>query len=200
MTKTFNKAALAATVAAVAFAATPALAAPTSASANGTATVKIYSPLTIAAPTATDAVVDFGILVGTLGGATARTSNNFVINATTAPTAASVCTGAVNWSCAGSPHRALYTITGSVNSSVNVWVSATTIDLLRAGGVITSPDDVVPLSLALSQTTDTNGDGIADVVLAAGTADVYVGGTLAVSSTDRDGVYTGTFTVNADYQ
>ena len=41
-------------------ASTPALAA-APVSANGTATVKIYSPLTIAAPTATDAVVDFGI-------------------------------------------------------------------------------------------------------------------------------------------
>lgn len=200
MTNYFNKAALAATVAAVAFAATPALASPTSVSANGTATVKIFSPLTIAAPTASDAIVDFGILVGTLGGASARTSNSFVIDATTAPTAASVCTGAVNWSCSGSPHRALYTITGSVNSSVNVWVSAASIDLLRSGGLITDPDDVVPLSLALSQTADSNGDGIADVVLALGTADVYVGGALGVSSTDRDGVYTGTFTVNADYQ
>ncbi|MEO5809699.1 MAG: DUF4402 domain-containing protein [Sphingomicrobium sp.] len=199
MTNIFNKAALAATVAAVAFA-TPAFASPTSVSANGTATVKIFSPLTIAAPSATDSVVDFGILVGTLGGASARTANAFVINAASAPTAGTVCTGAINWTCSGSPHRALYTITGSADSSVNVWVSAGTIDLNRAGGILGNVDDTIPLTLALSALTDSNGDGTADVLLSAGTANVYVGGSLAVSSTDRDGVYTGTFTVNADYQ
>ena len=199
MTNYFNKAAIAAAVAAVAFAA-PASASPTSVSADGTATVKIFSPLTIAAPSATDSVVDFGILVGTRGGATARSSNAFVISASSAPSAASVCTGATNWSCSGTPHRALYTITGSVDSSVNVWVSAGTIDLNRAGGILGDPDDTVPLTLALSALTDSNSDGTADVFLNAGTADVYVGGSLGVSSTDRDGVYTGTFTVNADYQ
>ena len=199
MTNYFNKAALAAAVAAVAFA-TPALASPTSVSADGTATVKIFSPLTIAAANATNSVVDFGILVGTLGGATARSTHAFVIDAASAPTAGSVCTGASNWTCSGTPHRALYTITGSVDSSVNVWVSAGTIDLNRAGGILGDPDDTVPLTLALSALTDSNSDGTADVFLNAGTADFYVGGSLGVSSTDRDGVYTGTFTVNADYQ
>lgn len=201
MTKFYNKAALAATAAAFAFASTPALASPTSASANGTATVKIYSPLTIAAPTATDSVVDFGILVGTLGGTTApRSANNFVIGATAAPTAASVCTGATNWSCSGTPHRATYNITGSVDSSVNVSFAASSITLLRSGGTAGVADDEIPLDLTLSETTDSNSDGTADVLLAAGAATVYVGGSLGVSATDVDGVYTGSFSVTADYQ
>jgi hypothetical protein len=195
MTNFFNKAAFAATVAASALIATPALAAPVSA--NGTATVKIYSPLTIAAPTATDAVVDFGILVGTLG---TRASTNFVIDASTAPTAASVCGAATTWNCSGTPHRATYNITGSVDSSVNVSFGSNSITLLRAGGSPLNADDTVPLGLTLSETADSNGDGQADVLLAGGAATVYVGGTLGVSSTDVDGVYTGSFVVNADYQ
>ena len=200
MTNFCNKAALAATAAVFAFASTPALASPTSASANGTATVKIYSPLTIAAPTATDAVVDFGILVGTLGGATPRSANAFVISAATAPTAASVCTGAVNWSCSGSPHRAQFDITGSVGASVNVSFGANSITLLRSGGTAGVADDEIPLNLALSATSDSNGDGTNDVLLNAGAATVYVGGSLGVSASDLDGVYTGSFAVNADYQ
>ena len=200
MTNFCNKAVLAATAAVLAFASTPALAAPTSATANGTATVKIYSPLTIAAPTATDAVVDFGILVGTLGGTTPRSANSFVIDALTAPTAASVCTGATNWSCSGTPHRAQFNITGSVDSSVNVSFGASSITLLRAGGTTGVVDDEIPLNLALSDTSDSNADGIADIVLTAGAGTVYVGGSLGVSATDADGVYTGSFSVTADYQ
>lgn len=195
MTKFLNKAAFAATVAAAAFASTPALAAPVSA--NGTATVKIYSPLTIAAPTATDSVVDFGILVGTLG---TRASHNFVIGAASAPTPATVCGGATTWNCSGTPHRAQYDITGSVNSSVNVSFGASAINLVRVGGSAAVPADVVPLGLSLSATADSNGDGQADVVLAGGAATVFVGGTLGVSNTNVDGVYTGSFVVNADYQ
>ena len=202
MTKLLKKAAFAATVSGFVLGATPAFAqSATQQSANGTATVKIYSPLSIAAPTAADSVVDFGILVGTRGGVIApRSANDFVIDATAAPTAASVCTGAVNWSCSGTPRRAQYVVSGSTDSVVNVWLTAGTIDLVRSGGVVTNPDDVVPLDLALSETVDSNSDGYADLTLSTGSADVYVGGTLHVSDTDFDGVYTGTFQVNADYQ
>ena len=193
------KMALVASVAGFAFSATPAMAqSATQQSADGTATVKIYSPLSIAAPTAADSVVDFGILVGTRGGTVApRAANDFVISATTAPTAATVCTGATNWSCSGTPRRAKYVVSGSTDSIVNVWLTTPSIDLVRAG---VAADDVVPLDLTLSEATDSNGDGYADLVLASGSADIYVGGTLKVSDTDYDGVYTGTFEVNADYQ
>ena len=201
MTNTF-KMALVASVAGFAFGATPAMAqTATQQNADGTATVKIYSPLSIAAPTAADSVVDFGILVGTRGGTVApRAANDFVISATTAPTAATVCTGATNWSCSGTPRRAQYVVSGSTDSVVNVWLETASIDLLRAGGSLTNADDVVPLDLALSETSDSNGDGYSDLVLSTGSADVFVGGTLKVSATDLDGVYTGTFQVNADYQ
>ena len=195
MTNFFNKAALAATVAVSALAATPALAAPVSA--DGTATVKIYSPLTIEAPTATDAVVDFGILVGTFG---TRASHDFIIDASAAPTPADVCGAATTWNCSGTPHRAQYDITGSVDSSVNVSFAANTINLVRVGGNAAVPADVVPLQLALSDTTDSNGDGTADVLLAGGAATVFVGGTLGVDAANVDGVYSGTFTISADYQ
>jgi len=198
--KSFYKAALAATITAIACGASPALASPTTASANGTATVKIYSPLSIAA-TGSNSVVDFGILVGTRGGATApRAANDFVIDATSAPSAAGLCTGAINWSCSGSPHRAMYTVSGSDSSVVNVWLTSPTITLLRAGGASSNPDDTVPLDLTLSRTADSNNDGYADFVLAGGAQDVYVGGKLKVSDTDLDGVYTGSFQINADYQ
>lgn len=202
MTKLLKKAAFAATVAGIAFAATPAMAqSATQESADGTATVKIYSPLSIAAPTAADSVVDFGILVGTRGGVVApRSTNDFVIDATTAPTAAGLCTGATNWSCSGTPRRAQYVVSGSTDSVVNVWLTSVTIDLVRSGGVASVADDVVPLDLALSETADSNSDGYADFVLSTGSTTVYVGGTLHVSDTDMDGVYTGTFQINADYQ
>ncbi len=197
----FKKAALAAVMTATAFGASPALAGPTTADATGTATVKIYSPLSIAAPTAADAVVDFGILVGTrVTGATPRAANDFVISATTAPTAAGLCTGATNWSCSGAPHRAQYEVAGSEDSVVNVWLESASITLLRAGGVGTDVDDTVPLDLTLSEGSDSNTDGYADFVLTGGTKTVYVGGTLKVSDTDLDGVYTGSFQINADYQ
>lgn len=202
MTNFLKKAALAATVAGIALGATPAMAqSATQVSADGTATVKIYSPLSIAAPTAADSVVDFGILVGTRGGTIApRAANDFVIDAATAPTAASVCTGATNWSCSGTPRRAQYVVSGSTDSVVNVWLTAETIDLVRSGGVSTDVDDVVPLDLTLSETADSNSDGYADLTLTTGSADIFVGGTLHVSATDMDGVYTGTFQINADYQ
>ena len=201
MTNFLNKAAIAATVAWISLGATPAMAqSATQQSADGTATVKIYSPLSIAAPTAADSVVDFGILVGTRGGATARAAHDFVIDASTAPTAAALCTGATNWTCSGSPRRAQYVVSGSTDSVVNVWLTADTIDLVRSGGVATVADDVVPLDLTLSETVDSNSDGTADLTLSTGSATVYVGGDLHVSATDMDGVYTGTFEINADYQ
>lgn len=198
MTNFAKKAAFAATAAFVALAATPAAAqSATQVSADGTATVKIYSPLTIAAPTATDAVVDFGILVGSFG---TRPANNFDIDATVAPTAASVCGGVAGWSCSGAPHRAQFDITGSVDSSVNVSFAASSINLLRSGGSAAVAADVIPLGLTLSETADSNGDGQADLVLVNGAATVYVGGTLGVDADNVDGVYEGSFTVNADYQ
>ena len=198
MTNFAKKAAFAASAALVAFAATPAAAqSATSTSDDGTATVKIYSPLTIAAPTATDAVVDFGILVGTFG---TRPANNFVIDASAAPTAVSVCGAVSNWSCSGTPHRAQFNITGSVGSAVNVSFTASSVDLVRSGGSAAVAADVIPLGLTLSDTTDSNADGIVDVLLAGGNATVYVGGTLGVGADNLDGVYVGSFTINADYQ
>ena len=41
---------------------------------------------------------------------------------------------------------------------------------------------------------------MADLVLVNGAATVYVGGTLGVDADNADGVYEGSFTVNADYQ
>ena len=201
MTK-FKKAALAATIIATAFGANPASAAtPTQASADGSATVKIYSPLSIAAATAADSVVDFGILVGTrLTGATPRSANAFVIDPFAAPSATSVCGTAANWSCSGSPHRAKYTVNGSDSSVVNVWLTASSIVMLRAGGSAVVADDTIPLDLTLSETADSNADGKMDFVLVGGTHDIYVGGSLGVSASDNDGVYTGSFQVNADYQ
>ena len=197
----FKKAALAATIIATAFGASPALAGPTTASANGSATVKIYSPLSIASATAADSVVDFGILVGTrLTGTTPRSANSFVIDALVAPTAGSVCGTAANWTCSGSPHRAKYTVTGSDSSVVNVWLTSSSIVMLRSGGSAVVPDDTIPLALTLSETADSNADGKMDFVLAGGTHDIYVGGALGVSASDSDGVYTGTFQINADYQ
>ena len=197
----FKKAALAATIIATAFGASPALAAGTSASANGSATVKIYSPLSIAAATAADSVVDFGILVGTrLSGATPRSANAFVIDPLVGPSAATVCGTASGWSCSGSPHRAKYTVNGSDSSVVNVWLTSPSIVMLRAGGSAVVADDTIPLNLTLSEVADSNADGKMDFVLTGGTHDIYVGGSLGVSASDNDGVYTGSFQINADYQ
>ena len=201
MTSILKKAALAATLAGVAFASPAFAQSATTAKADGTATVKIYSPLSIAAPAVADSVVDFGVLVGTrVSGATPRAAHDFTIAATSAPTAVSVCTGATNWTCSGSPHRANYLVSGSIDSAVNVWLTSPTITLLRSGGAAVNPDDTVPLSLTLSETSDSNLDGYSDFVLTTGSKNVYVGGALKVSATDNDGVYVGSFEINADYQ
>lgn len=200
MTSILKKAALAATLAGVAFASPAFAQSATTAKADGTATVKIYSPLSIAAPAAADSVVDFGVLVGTRGGPSARAAHDFTIDANIAPTAGSVCTAATNWTCSGSPHRANYLVSGSIDSAVNVWLTSPSITLLRSGGVGTNPDDTVPLNLTLSETADTNSDTYADFVLTTGSKNVYVGGALKVSATDSDGVYVGSFEINADYQ
>ena len=72
--------------------------------------------------------------------------------------------------------------------------------MLKNGGSALNPDDTIALDLTLSETTDSGTDGTADFVLAGGVNTVYVGGSLGVSATDNDGVYTGSFQINADYQ
>ena len=97
-------------------------------------------------------------------------SNTFTIQAAATQTGTYCQTG---FTCSGTVSAALFNLQGTNNT---------------------------PLNLTLSEVADSNADGKMDFVLAGGTHDIYVGGSLGVSASDNDGVYTGSFQINADYQ
>jgi len=161
-------------LAALAMTSTPAVAA--SPSAQASATAKIYKPLTISK--ASD--LDFGtiVIVGT----------SFAAETVTVNTAGSVaCGGGANLTCGGTPKAAKFHLVGSNNADVKV--SSPQFDLTGPGSVTLT---VTPSST--SQVVNLGASGNTTGV------DVPLGASINVSSATTEGLYTGTWTVTADYQ
>lgn len=187
MIKFLTKTALVATIAGLALASTPALAAPGNpATADGTAKVRILQPLSI---DATGGLLDFGVLVKSSGVAPASI---YVFDVSTTGVFGG-CDAA--WACSAAKQAATFVVTGAADESVQVSIPTAAIDL--DGGV--NPY----LSLALKLSNDGDSDGDANYVLNTGVtldqATFTVGGTLSVRGDVPPGTYTQTFTVSAEY-
>lgn len=160
-------------VAALALTSTPALAA--SPSAQASATAKIYHPLTITK----DQNLDFGVVV--------ISGSSFPAEAVVLSTAGAVtCGGGVNLTCSGSPTAAKFTLKG--NNNANVTVSSPAFSLTSGANTL----NVAPSSTSQTVNLGAGGDTTGVPVL--------LGGTINVGSATPEGVYTGTWTVTADYQ
>jgi hypothetical protein len=161
-------------VSALALTSTPALA--VSPTTQATATARIVKPLTL------DSVrnLDLGTIV--LSGTAPYTQ-------TVGITQAGVFScGGASLTCSGTTQTAQYTATGTQGQTLTVAGSAT-IPLVNQ--TQTSPN----LTLTVAYPT------AGSVVLnSAGTVTFDLGGSIQVSDTTADGVYTGTFDVTADYQ
>jgi hypothetical protein len=159
-------------VAVLALTSVPAQAASPSAQANATA--KIYHPLTIAK----SQDLDFGVVV--ISGA------SFPAEAVTVSTAGAVtCGGGTNLTCSGSPTAARFHLAGNNNALVTV--SSPSFNLTGPGTLAVTPSST-------SQTVNLGATGATTGV------DVNLGGSINVGSATAEGVYTGTWTVTADYQ
>jgi len=159
-------------IAVLALTGTPAVAATPSAQANATA--KIYKPLTISKTQD----LDFGtiVLVG------ASFSNEVVTVPISGPI---VCGGGANVTCGGTPTAAKFHLAGSNNAAVTV--NSPTFDLTGPATLSVTPTSLTQ-SVNLGAAGNTTG------------IDVLLGGSITLGSATPDGVYTGTWTVTADYQ
>jgi hypothetical protein len=166
---------LAALAAAVTLAATPAIAAPVSASPKATATAKIVKPLTLTAVRN----LNFGTIVLGAGlGASEAVSI----------TQAGVVTCGPNLTCSGTVASAQYGVTGTNNLWVNIVATASNLTNTTSGGsetLVFTPN--APASLQLS-----NSGAPGDLF--------QVGGAIAVDSATVDGLYVGNMEVTVDYQ
>jgi hypothetical protein len=162
-------------VAALALTSAPAAATPVSASANAKA--KIYRPLTITK----NSDLDFATIV--LSGAAPYTD-------TVTVSQAGAITCGTHVTCSGTPAAANFTVKGTSNSTAAISLASGTVTL---AGTNTPSNTLTltlnaPTTLAIGSAGPTTG------------ASFGVGGSIPVSDTTPDDLYTGTFTVNADYQ
>jgi hypothetical protein len=144
-------------------------------SAQASATAKIYKPLTISKTQD----LDFGVVV--IAGA------SFPAETVTLGTGGTItaCGAGTNLTCTGSPTAARFHLVGSNNA--NVTVSSPAFNLTGPGTLAVTPS-------SLTQVVNLGGTGNTTGV------DVNLGGSINVSSATVEGVYTGTWTVTADYQ
>jgi len=166
---------LAASVAALTLASTPALAAPVGAATPATARAKIVRPLVLTATRN----LDFGtITLGTVaaGGETVAISQAGVLSC---GSGGLVCAG-------GLPQSAGYNVQGTNNQVVQIFAAATNITNANdATTLVFTPD--APASVTL---TNSGAPG----------SDFDVGGSITILPTTTDGVYTGNMNVTVDYQ
>lgn len=155
----------------IGFAAAPAGAVSPLTQANATA--KILRPLTIEAKQN----LDFGTIV--LSG-TAFTNQVVSISQAGAVTCG---TTPGLMTCIGAPQAAQYKLTGTNNAIVKI--TCPSFNLTGAGTLAFTPNFPLTVDLGPTGTTGTN---------------FSIGGSITVSSTTPDGVYTGQFLVTADYQ
>lgn len=164
-------------VAALALTSAPAAATPVSATANAKA--KIYTPLTIAQVNGKD--LDFATIV--LSGTGAYTNTITVDQA-------GVITCGANVTCSGTTSNAAFTVTGTKNANVTISLPSPTVQIQ---GVNNSANKLTVTLIAPPSTTPLN-------LGSTGTTTFGVGGSLQVSNTTPDDLYSAQFTVNADYQ
>jgi hypothetical protein len=162
-------------IAALALTSAPAAATPVSASANAKA--KIYRPLTITKNTD----LDFATIV--LSGTAPYTDT------VTVSQAGGITCGA-DVTCSGTTSAANFTLKGTSNSTAAISLAASSITLT---GTNNSANTLTlnlnaPATVALGAAGPTTG------------ASFGVGGSISVKDTTPDDLYTGSLTVNADYQ
>lgn len=158
-------------VSALALTSTTALAAtPTT---QATATARIVVPLTLTSVRD----LDLGTIV--LSGTAPYTD-------TIGITRAGAFTCGANTTCSGTTKTARYTMTGTRDQRVTVTVSPT---IALVNQTQTSGDLTLTVDAPATSLLDATGNGAFNL-----------GGSIQVSDTTVDGVYTGTFDVTADYQ
>ena len=173
MSKFLRLSALAA--AAVAFTATQAAAAPVTATKDATAHARILRPLQL---TSTQNL-DLGDIV--LSGSTAFTAT---VGISKDGTTFNCDGGSGNVTCSGTHQAAIYNVSGTQGQAVTI--AAGNVTLKDAAG-----DQLTLVPDFTSSMTLTNSGAPGD--------DFNVGGSISVSDTTPDGVYTGTFAVTAEY-
>lgn len=166
---------LAALAAAATFIATPAFAAPVSASPKAKATAKIVKPLTLTAKRD----LNFGtILVGTVSGTqTVAISQD----------GATRSCGTAGLTCSGTFASAQYNVAGTKQFTVNIAATASDLTNTTSGNnekLVFTPDAPATLLLANS---------------GAPGSDFTVGGSIGITSATVDGLYSGDIEVTVDY-
>ena len=170
MTKLIKIAALAA----VAFAVTPASAAPVPATPPAQASAKIVRPLTL---TSTGSL-NFGTIVlnGVTADRTVSLSTGNVLN----------CAGGnAELQCSGATSVPSYNVRGTNNMTVNIIKTASTLSN-GTGGTLT----LTPLGAASVLLTSSGAPGL----------DFNIGGSIVIGVGQAEGLYTGTVDVQVDYQ
>ena len=175
MSKLLQMTSLAATAAALAFTATPALA--VNATSNATARARIVKPLQLTS----SQNLDFGIIVlsgtGTWS-ATVQVDENGVRDCDG---------GSGNVTCSGTFQEAVYNVAGTQGQDVRVTVSSVTLsDGAATPNLLTLTPDYATKDLTLANSGAPGND-------------FGVGGSITVDDSTADGVYTGTLNVTADY-
>ncbi len=175
MNKYLRMTSLAATVAAATLVATPANAAPVSATTDATARARVLRPLQL---TSTQNL-DLGdiVLAGPVGfSATVSIDRDGDFDCDG---------GSGDVVCSGTPQEAVYNVRGTNNQVVTIASGAVTLNGSNGGSLTLTPDHDATVTLSSSGVP---GD------------DFGVGGSITVTDATVDGVYTGTFAVTADYQ
>ena len=143
----------------------------------GTATAKIYKPLTISKVQN----LDFGIIV-----LTGASFANEVVSINQAGAVTCGSSPGVLLTCSGAPQAAKYHLVGTNNA--NVTITCPGFNLTGPGTLAFTPNPNTPTTISLTATGSTTG------------VDFAIGGSITLASTTPDGTYTGTFAVTADYQ
>jgi hypothetical protein len=174
MTKFLRNAALAASVAATALTATPAIAAPVGAATPATARARIVRPLLLTATRN----LDFGtITLGTVAAGGETVSMN---------QAGTVSCGAGGLTCSGTPVSATFNVQGTNNQVVVITAVASTLTNANDATTLSfSPNAPASVTLTNSGAPGTN---------------FNVGGAITIVPATTDGVYTGNMNVTVDYQ
>ena len=160
-----------AAIAAVALAATPALAAPVGVTgAPPSASAKIIKPLTL---TSTGAL-DFGTIV----------MNGVTANRTVTLNADTTITCATELVCAANGTVPTYNVRGTNNQLVNIIKNTSTLNGSNGGTLTLTPVGQASVLLTSSGAPGNNFD---------------IGGAITIAPTTVDGVYTGTVDVQVDY-
>nr|NUR37764.1 DUF4402 domain-containing protein [Sphingomonas sp.] len=142
---------------------------------QATATAKIFKPLTISSVQN----LDFGVIV-----LTGASFTNEVVSISQAGTLTCGSNPGVLLTCSGTPQPAKYKLVGTNNATVTI--SSPGFNLTGPGTLAFTPS--APATVNLGASGSTTGVTFA------------IGGSITLSNTTPDGVYTGTFAVTADYQ